>query len=72
MSTNNSSNTPKLTTNGQLQIGSTGLNPVAATLTAGSGVTITNGAGSITIAASGSGGASLGLLYPSMVGSTSN
>lgn len=36
-------------TNGQLIIGSTGLSPVAATLTAGPGITITNGAGSITI-----------------------
>jgi hypothetical protein len=40
-------------TNGQVFIGSTGLAPVAATLTAGSGTTITNGAGSITIANSG-------------------
>jgi hypothetical protein len=37
-------------TNGQLVIGSTGVDPVVATLTAGSGVTITNGAGSITVA----------------------
>lgn len=37
-------------TNGQLAIGSTGADPTAATLTAGSGITITNGAGSITIA----------------------
>lgn len=36
-------------TNGQLPIGSTGANPVLSTLTAGSNVTITNGAGSITI-----------------------
>lgn len=36
-------------TNGQLVIGSTGLAPVAATLTAGSGISITNGAGSITV-----------------------
>lgn len=42
-------------TNGQLRIGSTGLPPVAATLTAGSGISITNGAGSITIASSGGG-----------------
>lgn len=38
-------------TNGQLPIGSTGNAPVLATLTAGSGITITNAAGSITIAA---------------------
>ncbi len=36
-------------TNGQLLIGSTGLTPVLGTLTAGSGISITNGAGSITI-----------------------
>jgi hypothetical protein len=42
-------------TNGQLVIGSTGAAPAAATLTAGTGVTITNGANSITIAATGSG-----------------
>jgi hypothetical protein len=40
-------------TNGQLPIGSTGADPVIATLTAGPGITITNGAGSITIASSG-------------------
>jgi C1q domain len=45
-------------TDGQLPIGSTGANPVIATLTAGSGISITNGAGSITIASSGSGGLS--------------
>lgn len=39
-------------TNGQLVIGSTGVAPVASTLTAGTGITITNGAGSITIDAS--------------------
>lgn len=38
-------------TNGQLLIGSTGVDPVAASLTAGAGVTITPGAGAITIAA---------------------
>jgi hypothetical protein len=38
-------------TNGQLLIGSTGAAPVKASLTAGSGITITPGAGSITIAA---------------------
>lgn len=40
-------------TNGQLLIGSTGVAPVAASLTAGANITITPGAGSITIAASG-------------------
>lgn len=43
-------------TNGQVLIGSTGADPVAATLTQGTNVTITNGAGTITIAASGTGG----------------
>ena len=38
-------------TNGQLPIGSTGNDPVLATLVEGSNVSITNGAGSITIAA---------------------
>ena len=36
-------------TNGQLPIGSTGADPVLAPLTAGTGISITNGAGSITI-----------------------
>lgn len=39
-------------TNGQLVIGSTGNDPALSTLTAGTGVSITNGAGSITIASS--------------------
>lgn len=42
-------------TNGQLAIGSTGATPVAANITAGAGISVTNGAGSITIAASGAG-----------------
>jgi hypothetical protein len=41
-------------TNGQILIGSSGVSPVLATLTAGTGVTIVNGAGSITISATGS------------------
>ena len=36
-------------TNGQLLIGSTGAAPAAGTLTGGTGITVTNGAGSITI-----------------------
>ena len=40
-------------TDGQLVIGSTGADPVLATLTAGTGVNITNAAGSITINAAG-------------------
>lgn len=42
-------------TDGQVVIGSTGSTPVGAALTAGSGISITNGAGSITIATTGSG-----------------
>lgn len=42
-------------TNGQLVIGSTGATPVAAVLTGSSGITITNGAGSINISGGGSG-----------------
>lgn len=42
-------------TNGQVLIGSTGTTPVASTLTAGANITITPGAGSITIASSGGG-----------------
>lgn len=42
-------------TNGQLIIGNTGNDPSAATLTAGTGVSITNAAGSITINAAGGG-----------------
>lgn len=42
-------------TNGQLAIGSTGADPTAATLSAGTGVSITNAAGSITINAIGGG-----------------
>lgn len=36
-------------TNGQVLVGSTGVDPVLSTLTAGTGITVTNGAGSITI-----------------------
>jgi len=37
-------------TNGQIPIGSTGVDPVLATITQGTGITVTNGAGTITIA----------------------
>jgi hypothetical protein len=40
-------------TNGQLLVGSTGANPVPATITAGTNISVTNGAGTIAIAASG-------------------
>lgn len=42
-------------TNGQLPIGSTGADPVLATLSAGTGISISNGAGSITINGTGAG-----------------
>lgn len=51
MATNNAINNSQLTTNGQLLIGSTGATPVVSTITAGSNITVTNGAGSISIAA---------------------
>jgi len=47
-------------TNGQLLIGSTGLDPVPATLTAGIGISVTNAAGSITIASTGAAGGYIG------------
>ena len=48
-------------TNGQLLIGNTTGNTLAkATLTAGTGITVTNGSGTITIASSGGGGSSTG------------
>jgi hypothetical protein len=43
-------------TNGQIIIGSTGGDPVAGTITAGSGISVTNSANSITIATTGSTG----------------
>lgn len=51
--TNNSWNTPYLTQDGQLLIGSHGARPAATTLTAGTGISIENGPGSITISANG-------------------
>lgn len=42
-------------TNGQLAIGNSGSDPTAATLSAGTGIAITNAAGSITIASTGGG-----------------
>jgi hypothetical protein len=43
-------------TNGQVVLGSTGATPVAASLTAGTNITLTPGAGSLTIAAGGAAG----------------
>ena len=56
MATNNATNTPALVTDGQIFIGktSTGL-PVAGTLTGGTGVSIVNGSGTITINSTGGG-----------------
>ena len=50
---NNNLNSVVLT-NGQILVGSTGSNPIANTLTAGSNITITNTAGNIKIASTGS------------------
>ena len=52
-------------TNGQLLIGSAGADPAAATLTAGDGISITNGAGTITIDAT-----PLGLPWTDVTGTT--
>jgi len=58
-------------TDGQLLIGNTATTSLSkATLTAGSGVTITNGNGTITIAASGSGGTVTGVTATSPVASS--
>lgn len=46
-------------TNGQLVIGRTGNDPLVGNLTAGANITITNGPGTITIAATGGGGGTL-------------
>jgi hypothetical protein len=64
--------TAPVLTNGQLLIGSTGAAPVAASLTAGSGISITPGAGSITIAASGSPAASYATVTASTYTTTSS
>jgi len=52
-------------TDGQLAIGSAGVDPVAANITAGTGITVTNAAGSITV--SGVGG---GLTWTDVTGAT--
>lgn len=54
-SNNHTINNLGVASNGQLPIGSAGADPTLATLTAGTGVSISNGAGSITINAVGSG-----------------
>ena len=53
-------------TNGQLRIGSTGNAPVAATLTAGTNISIVNGPGAITISATGA----AGLIWNDIVGNS--
>lgn len=45
----------QMTANGQLIIGRAGLSPTVGTLTAGAGISITNGSGTITIANAGAG-----------------
>lgn len=56
-------------TDGQVLIGSTGANPVVANITAGTGISITNGAGSVTIAAV---GASAGDIPETYFGASNN
>lgn len=53
MTTQNVTNQPELVADGQLLIGSSAGGPLAANLTAGSNITITNANNSITIASSG-------------------
>lgn len=55
MTTNNQLNAAGPLNNGEVWIGSTGGTPLAANITAGTGVTVTNGSNTITIAASGAG-----------------
>lgn len=57
-------------TNGQIPIGSTGTTPVLATITAGANITVTNGAGAITIAASSGGISTINGDSGSVTGST--
>lgn len=55
----NSTGVPSMTatmTNGQIVMGSTGATPTPATITAGTNISITNGAGSITVAGTGAAG----------------
>ena len=56
MATNNATNTGLLNTDGQIFIGNSSTGEAAVnTITAGSGITITNGHGTITVATTGSG-----------------
>jgi hypothetical protein len=52
---NHTINSLGVATNGQLPMGSTGADPVLATISAGTGISISNGAGSITISGTGGG-----------------
>lgn len=65
--TNTASTSLGVATNGQIPIGSTGADPVLATLTAGTGISITNGAGSITIDATDG-----GLTWTEVTGTSQN
>lgn len=56
MTTNNQTNSQGALNDGQVYIGATAGHPIAGNLTAGSGISITNAANSITIASSGGGG----------------
>lgn len=55
MATNNQTNYHGPLLDGQINIGATGASAVAGNITAGTGVTVTNGANSITISATGGG-----------------
>lgn len=55
MSTNNQTNSQGPLNDGQIYIGSTSGHPIAENITPGTGITITNAANSITIAATGGG-----------------
>ncbi len=55
MSTNNQTNSQGPLNDGQIYIGATSGHPIAENITAGTGISITNAANSITIAASGGG-----------------
>ena len=59
-------------TDGQLVIGSTGATPVASTITAGAGISVTNAPASVTIASTGSGGSGSLLSWQKIVYSGSS
>ena len=60
---NGSLTTLPVMTNGQLIIGNTGNTPSVSTLTAGTGISISNGAGSVTVNATAAGSLTSGLIF---------